>query len=451
MQSIQKWLSYLRLNIRQKEIIQKYHEIKKISHASKPENEKRQLEKLNKLLNHAYKNIPYYQKTFQACGIVKNKKIAIKDLLEFEKIPFLTKDVIRYEKEELHSNDMEQRKVYKNSSGGSTGEAVEFIQDESYRISNWANFYLVQSWRGATPYDRTIKIWGAERDIMMKKKSLKDILYDFSQNCLVFNTFKMSEDDMRQYIRRINIEKPKLIIAYVQSIYEFAKFAKENNIFVEKQNAIHTAAGTLYDYMRKVIEEVFQCHVFNHYGSREVGAIASECSEHDGLHIIMEHTLVEVINENGELCLPGEEGEIVVTTLNNLSMPLIRYKIGDVGVMKEYEPCKCGCNYPKLQKVIGRTTDIFHTKNGDSVDGEYFTHLFYFRENIKTFQVIQDTIDHITINIVKKGNVSENVLLDIENKIKLVMGEDCQVTFNFVKSIPKTKTGKYLYTISKVK
>jgi len=448
---IQKWLSYLRLNIRQKEIIQKFHAINAFSHFSKLENDKRQLEKLNKLLNHAFKNIPYYEKAFITCGIVENKKIAIKSLSELEKIPFLTKDVIRHEKEKLYSNDIAQRKYYKNSSGGSSGESVEFLQDEEYRISNWANFYVAQLWRGADPYDRTIKIWGAERDIMMEKKSLKDILYDFSLNYLLFNTFKMSEGDMRHYIDKINREKPKLIIAYVQSIYEFAKFAKENNILVEKQNAIHTAAGTLYDFMRKEIEEVFQCHVFNHYGSREVGAIASECSEHDGLHIMMEHTLIEVVNKDGRQCLPGEEGEIVVTTLNNFSMPLIRYKIGDIGIMQEFESCGCGCNYPKLQKVTGRTTDIFRTRSGNYVDGEYFTHLFYFRENIKTFQVIQEKVDQISINIVKKGDITKNVLLDIENKIKLVMGEECKVGFNFVDTIPKTKTGKFLYTISNVK
>jgi len=198
------------------------------------------------------------------------------------------------------------------------------------------------------------------------------------------------------------------------------------------------------------IEEVFQCKVFNHYGSREVGPIASECSAHDGLHIMMEHVLVEVINEKGEPCKPGEEGEIVVTSLSNYAMPLIRYKIGDIGIMQEYSPCSCGCNYPKLQKVIGRTTDLFLNTKGEKIDGEYFTHLFYFRDWIEKFQFIQEDIDDITVKIVKKANPPQKELKEIEEKIKLVMGDRCKINYEFVDDIPKTKTGKFLYTISKI-
>ena len=450
MSIIQKWLSYLRLNIRQKEIMQKFHEIKEWSHHTKMENDKKQLEKLNELLNHAYKNVPYYKKVFQDNGIVNNNKIAIKSLSEFERLPFLTKDIIRSEKESLYSDDMSLRKTYKNTSGGSTGEPVEFIQDENYRTSNWANFYIVQMWRGADPYDRIIKIWGTERDIFKEKKTLKYILYDFTLNRLLFNSFKMSDEDIRHYIDILNRKKPALIIAYVNTIYDIAKFAKENKIQVEKQNAIHAAAGTLYEFMREEIEDVFGCKVYNHYGSREVGAIASECSVHDGLHIMMDHTLVEIVNEDGNVCKPGEEGEIVVTSLNNYSMPFIRYKIGDVGVMQEYTKCSCGCTYPKLQKVIGRTSDIFKTKKGIRVHGAYFTSLFFFYDWINQFQVIQEEIDRIVVNIVTNGQTNHDNLDEIEKKIKLVMGDDCEVEFKFLDGIPKTKTGKYLYTISKI-
>ena len=75
---------------------------------------------------------------------------------------------------------------------------------------------------------------------------------------------------------------------------------------------------------------------------------------------MMDHNLVEVINKNGEPCSPGEEGEIALTNLTNYSMPIIRYKIGDFGILKEPSECSCGCNYPMLKKVIGRKTDIFY-------------------------------------------------------------------------------------------
>ena len=263
--------------------------------------------------------------------------------------------------------------------------------------------------------------------------------------------YRLYDDmDIENYIKILNKHKPKIIITYVQSMYQMAKYAREKDLHVEKQNAIHSAAGTLYDFMREEIESVFQCKVFNHYGSREVGVIASECNHHNGLHIIMEHTLVEVVNKDGKPCSPGEKGEIVVTNLNNYSMPLIRYKIGDIGVLQQYSNCDCGCSYPKLEKIVGRTTDVFKTKAGGLVDGHYFINIFYFIEGIKNIQVIQKALDIIIVRIVKGEKSSDSILKTAEKRIKLVMGSDCSVIFEFVNEIPKTKTGKYLYTISEL-
>lgn len=449
---IQKMICLFRLSIssKQRKILETYRNLKKRSFNPLSVLQKRQLDKLNDILNHSYKNVPYYQQLFEELNIVQNGEVSFKDIKEIQSIPFLTKEIIRQAGSDLHSKDIKSRKTYINSSGGSTGEPVEFIQDTFYKHHNTANFLLIKSWKQCEPCDSTVTIWGAERDILSGKRPFKENLLDFQLNRIRLNSFKMSNELMQKYIETLNKKKPKLIIAYVQSIYELAKFAKENDIHVEKQHAIHAAAGTVYDYMRKTIEEVFQCKVFNHYGSREVGPIASECSAHDGLHIMMEHTLVEVVNEKGEPCKPGEEGEIVVTSLNNYAMPLIRYKIGDIGVMQEYSPCPCGCNYPKLQKVIGRTTDLFLNTKGEKIDGEYFTHLFYFRDWIEKFQFIQEDIDNVTVKIVKKDEVPQKELEEIEKKIKLVMGNECKVTYRFVDDIPKTKTGKFLYTISKI-
>ena len=171
-----------------------------------------------------------------------------------------------------------------------------------------------------------------------------------------------------------------------------------------------------------------------------MGSIASECQNHDGLHILMEHTLVEVVDELGKRCLPGVEGEIVITTLNNYSMPLIRYKIGDMGVMSDKIQCNCGCNYPILQKISGRTNGVFKTKSGSN------------RESIKNFQVIQKDLDFIKVKIVKKDGIefNEEDISDIKNKIKLVMGINCKVVFEFVDKIKKTPNGKYLNTVSEI-
>ena len=134
-------------------------------------------------------------------------------------------------------------------------------------------------------------------------------------------------------------------------------------------------------------------------------------------------------------------------------MPLIRYKIGDIGIMQEYSDCICGYNYQKLQKVVGRTTDVFKTISGSIVVPEYFIHLIGVvcnKGNIKLFQVIQEKLDKIIIKIVKDGEILNIDLLEIEEKIKLVMGSECEIVFEFIENIPTTLTGKHRYTISNI-
>ena len=448
---MKKLLRYLLYKTKFGEVTKKYSKIKNFPYLPKEVNEQKMLSKLNSILNYAYQNIRYYHELFDRCGIVKNGQIELKSKEELQKIPFLTKDIINKQKENLYSKEIKSRKAFKSTSGGSTGEPVIFMQDKEYLFSTFANFHIAESWRGAGLYESRLILWGAERDTYEGKKPLRSHLIDFVSNTTTLNTFSMTEEDMRRYIEIINRKKPALIITYVQSIHELAKFAKENNIEVKKQRAIHVSAGTLHEYMRVEIEEVFGCGVYNYYGSREVGAIASECNAHNGLHIMSDNTLLEVIDKDGNLCQAGEEGEIVVTTLNNYSMPLIRYRIGDIGIMQEYSECSCGCTYPKLQKIVGRTIDVFHTKDGAKVDGAFFIYQFYFRNWVKNYQVIQESLEQIVIKLVKKDKVPKEDLTEIEKNVKHVMGKDCEVVFEFVPKIEKSKTGKFLYTYSKVK
>jgi phenylacetate-CoA ligase len=202
----------------------------------------------------------------------------------------------------------------------------------------------------------------------------------------------MTEDDMANCINLINRFRPKMIRAYADAIYEISRFVSRRGLTVKAPELIHTGAGVLHDFMRGEIERVFGCPVYDHYGSREVGSLASECSSHDGLHIMMEHNLIEVLATGGRPCRPGEPGEIVVTNLNNYAMPLIRYKIGDIGIRLDDGVCPCGCTYPRLKQVIGRTGDIFIGEKGQIVLPAFFIHLLgviFNRADLKKFQVIQ--------------------------------------------------------------
>ncbi len=407
-----------------------------------------QKKKLKNILEHCYKNVSYYRSVFEDIDIVDNDGQINVD--QFETLPLLDKETIRSNFETLKSADIPSRCWYQNTSGGSTGEPVTFIQDQSYENWNRAVTMLFREWTGYRPGEPSIKLWGSERDLFDERQPLRSKIGDFLRNQTLLNSFQMGPAEMNNYLYRINETKPTFILAYVESIDELARFARRNDQTVHSPRAIMTTAGTLYPEMRSTIEDVFDTEVYNRYGSREVGDIACECPEHEGLHISAPTHYVEILDDNGEPVEPGEPGEVVITSLTNYSMPLIRYRIGDIAVKAE-NSCSCDRGWPLLSEVKGRVSDVFVTADGTRIHGEFFTHLFYHEEWVETFQVIQEAVDEIRVKVVVRDDDDLPIerVDTIQNSIHEAMNE-CSVNFEFVESIERSDSGKYRYTVSKV-
>jgi phenylacetate-CoA ligase len=397
------------------------------------------------LLSHAYHNVPYYSKIFKENNAITSNELKIN---EFNKIPLLTKTILRKQREAIAANDYNTRKWYYTSSGGSTGEPVRFIQDQL--LKKWVNATLRYYYEVIVGIDESgVKkalLWGSEREIFAGTIGLKAKTINWLLNAKLLNSFRMTQADMANYVKIINSQKPDLIRGYSSSLYELCNFIEKNNVPVHQPKVIISAAEMLRSDVRQKIERVFQAKVYDFYGSREAPAIAGECS--NGLmHVFMFQHYLEVLDAHNMPVKQGETGKIVITQLHNYPMPLIRYEIGDLAMLGP-EKCACGNPLPTLSKIVGRITDNFIKEDGTIIHGEYFTHLFYLKDWLTTFQVVQEDYKKIRVIIVLQNGINMLDKNDIETKIKLVMGQDCTVIWEFVEEIPKTQSGKYLYTKS---
>ncbi|MFA5125792.1 MAG: phenylacetate--CoA ligase family protein [archaeon] len=409
-------------------------EIEQIDNSSKKEIEDYQKDKLEKILLHAWKNVPYYSKVLTKARVVVDGKV---NLENFDKIPVLTKDIIRKEGKNLYSKDYKKRKFYENTSGGSTGEPVRFIQDKEYDEWNNSTKIYYKLLNKQDIGEKELRFWGSERDLLEGKEKRSIRFRNWLYNRKEFNAFKMSEKDMFDFVEKWNNFNPSWIEAYVQSIYEFAKFVKKNNLkVITPKNGILTSAGTLYLDMKKTIEETFNCKVYNRYGSREVGGIACSNKNFNKLKISFWHNYLEILNKKNKTF-----GKVILTPLNNYSMPLIRYDIGDIAVK--------GKNTLNLNKIKGRDVGLIKTTDGKLIDGEFFTHLFYYKYWVEKFQVIQKSVNRIQISIVGKKNVFD--MKNIELDIKKVMGKECVIKWRFVKEILSKENGKYEFVRREIK
>lgn len=400
---------------------------------------------LQKLLMHAFQNVPFYAGRLRS--ILKN---GISDSGQFSEIPLVTKsDILTYGKQHI-SNDIHTRKWFYNSSGGSTGEPVRFIQDELF--DKWSEAVDRVYYENIIGIDeiavKKIVLWGSERDIFEGTMGLKTNLMNWLTNAKLLNSFRMSENDMERYVRITNSYKPDLIRGYAGSLYEICKFIERKRLAIYRPKAIVSSAEKLRKEMREKIESVFGAKVYDYYGSREVAGIAGECNA--GLmHIFMFNNYVEVLNERNYPAREGEMGKVVVTTLHNYSMPLIRFEIGDT-VIPGPSKCKCGNPLPTLKEVSGRISDHFIREDRTLIHGEYFTHLFYLKDWLRAFQVVQEDYRKIRIFAALHGNINYAEKREIESKIRFVMGKSCNIIWEFVEEIPTTQSGKHIYVKSLV-
>ena len=415
-----------------------------------------QQERLKQLIAHADHHVPYYREVLSRAGVI-NKSGAI-DLANWRHIPLLEKDTIRERFNDLTSDDISARKWHDNTSGGSTGEPVRFIQDMNYR--DWARGIkmLFDLWTGYSGTAGKVILWGSIRDLFKGREAPRTRLRRWLNNELWLNAFRMTPEQMCRYVAKISAFKPVQILAYVESLFELSKFIESKDLKVFSPRAIMTSAGTLHPYMRETIERVFNAPVFNRYGSREVGDIACECSHHRGLHVCAPTHYVEILKDNGTPTAGGESGRIIVTLLTNYAMPFIRYVIGDMGVWAG-ETCSCGRSWPMLQKVTGRVTDVFLKRDGGVVIPEYLIHLIGVELNsgwIQKYQIVQEDYDDIRVIIVPRepiSNAQDSYFREktaISEKIRLAMGATCRIEFEMVTGIDPLASGKYRYTICRI-
>jgi phenylacetate-CoA ligase len=429
------------LRVSGSKIPQKYADI--LQMADVPEQlQEVQRQRLSLMVKHAVKNVEFYRQTLSPLDIFDQDGTL--NIEAFHRIPFLGKSQMRDQFRQLSSVDHLTRGSYENSSGGSTGEPVRFLQDDDYHQGDVAATLFLFFQSGKDVGERELKLWGSERDIIAGSVGIREKLQNWLFNRKLVNSFTMSESDMGELVSTWNRFKPAIIWTYVDSILEFARFVSRNGLEVVAPRAIVTTAGTLHESAREIIEGALKTRVLNQYGSREVGVIGCETPGSDGLRLCEWKHYIEVVDDQGNQCPSGIEGEIVITCLENYSMPLIRFKIGDRGVL-----CDDGL-VKRLAGVSGRVTDHFVLRDGSLVHGEYFTHLFYFRNWVKRFQVIQTEYDQVICRVVLHQDPVSEDLMDIEVKVKLVMGKNCVVRFDFVDEILPSKSGKYLYTRSEL-
>ena len=395
---LRKWLYFALMSLRGQPIGAHYQRyVHEDRHGIPPDTTRRQL---IRLLSHCQQNVPSY------AGLMRTLGGSFQEDPEayLERLPILTRDMLRSHFDELKSADLCRRRWYLEATSGSTGEAVRFIQDREFAGQGTALTLLYSSLAGREPGERQVLIWGSMRDIQEGTESWRTRLVNRLTGTTFLNAFRMDPERMRSFVIALNTIHPKLVIAYADSMLELARFTERDGLAVIPQAAIMTSAGTLFPFIRETVERVFQCKVFNRYGSREFGDIACERPGCEGLWVAPWGNYVEIVDGEGRRVPDGVEGEIVVTSLINHAMPLVRYRIGDRGVLAPTGERRLPWRGQVLKAVLGRTVDFIRTDTGALIHAGYFMYLLFRRPWVAKIQIVQTDLNRIVYRIVRTGS-----------------------------------------------
>jgi len=401
-----------------------------------------QFNKLKKFLIFVSQHSLFYKQLFNSYGFDPYQIVSIEDL---QVLPILSKEEFRKSINKILINDPTLCASISETSG-TTGKGLRFLEslecyqrENAYRFHNYytmGNIKVKDKWAFCAGHPVTY----------IKRTKPPFWVHDFYNNWLFFSSYHMTETNLKYYLDKLYDFKPDLLGGYPSSIYLLA-LANLNRKKPVSVKGVFTSSETLYPFQKKIIEESFNCLALSYYGNAERCGFISECPK-GKFHIRIDHSVVEILDDQNQSVLPGESGRLVVTGFGNYATPLIRYDIGDRVIRSKEEKCSCGRSGLLLDQIIGRKEDYILTPDGRYVGR--LDHLFKDVTTVKAAQLIQNSIDELIIRIVKDDSYTLKDEMAILQEARFRLGDSIKIKFEYVSEINRTRSGKLRFIVSNI-
>jgi phenylacetate-CoA ligase len=393
-----------------------------------------QLARLRELIEHCWKHVPFYKGLFDRTGF---KPGHLETLADLQKIPPLSRQDLRDHFEELRAVNASEFEPEECSSGGATGQPVKFLLDRKAIALEKACVRRHWLRGGYKDGQRTANL----RGLRLAFKPGEHSVIDKGEKCLYLSSYDLTPETVASYAKAFNEFRPELFNSYASSAALLANLTEHNGLKIHSPQTIVCASETLYPHQREVIESVFQSRVWDWYGLTELVGNASECELHNGYHISMEQGYFEVLDDSGRAVAPGEVGEIVATGLHNFSMPLIRYRTGDLGEFTD-ELCPCGRTSKMIKSIQGRVFEFIETPSGVRLTATSLNVHDNTWDNVIQFQYVQKARDTVVLRVMKADSYTEADERRVLDRMGARFGNEIHLRIEYVSEMPKTARGK---------
>jgi phenylacetate-CoA ligase len=394
-----------------------------------------QSERLGATLRYAAEEIPAYE----------HLKGVVSRLAPFEALkafPMVDKDTLQADFDRFLPRCLRRVPHYSITTGGTSGNQLKFfVDDDSHAIET---AFMHRQWARVGYHWRRRKatLRGVEFSRMRPGEYWQ---FNPVYNELQLSPFHLNATTIGRYLEALVRFRPNFIHGYPSSVAMLALLALDEgrDLGALGLRAILLGSEQVFPEQREVIERAFNARVFSWYGHSERVILAGECEYTDGYHHFPDYGILEIVATDGETAVEvGSTGELAGTGLHSRSMPLIRYRTGDVARRLSNE-CRCGRVFERFDQVQGRWgqeyllgatgTRIYTTAL--NMHGPYF-------DKVNRYQYVQRAPGQVDLRLMVASGFTSADLARLKDALGRKLGSELRVDPVLVDDIPLTSRGK---------
>ena len=407
--------------------------------------EARQFRQMSQLLAHVQLSISHYAQTL---GHVNQHDVKSLMAGRWLDLPVLKRDTVNRLGDGLLSRAIPRSHGGLNPifTSGTTGRPVRVVRTR-YALTYWSAFTTRDHiWHNRKIEGKLAAIRSSEKDFAPYPKGAHHIAWGskdgvFKTGPAISLNVNTSIPDMAEWIAR---NEPDHLLSLPNIIKRLAPYCIENGVTFPNLRDVQVLGEECGELMRQQCREAWGVPLHDTYTSREIGYMALQCPAHDHYHIQSEGVYLEVLDDDGRPCKPGETGRVIVTTLHNYAMPLIRYEVGDYAELGE--PCDCGRGLPVINRILGREQDILVLPTGEqrwTLLGSPDVRAFMEMAPITQYQFAHVAADGIEVRLAAKRDLTADEEGKITEWVRKKLGYPFEIRFAYFDELPLTKAGKF--------
>ena len=392
-----------------------------------------QMDLLRGLLKFQQANNLYYGKILRDVNVDK-----IDTVEDFTKVvPAISRKEFSDKYASLRVDSFRHNGIYKESTSGTTGNALQFYHHISDHAREWAS--ICHQWK-RVGYDPVRSKRAEFRGLTWRNQLVQKIPDDNMIRCSIL---QINPESVPYFAAQIIENGIDYYHGYPSAIYLLAKNIERAKISFPQPKGILLASEQVYDWQLSAIKETFpESLIFAHYGCTEKTVLAGWCERSEMYHVLPQYSLVEVDKTSGE---------IVGTNLHNMVNPFIRYRMTDAAIEYDEEICSyCHRPYFPLIKIGGRTEDFLYSPERGWIPPAIVTYPLKKLRSVLEIRFVQTVANEIVIEYTKR-NPSDSLAADIKainSGLKQILGEDIKLSYQEVGGFEKDKSGKFKWIVS---